>query len=195
MDKQNAETGGADSIDEVALLDIKVFEPKEGAECHQNSKDLVTIVYVFKNLEGDMLLDGNRCHSRYYWEQREPSPELFSLENRHGMEPYEGCYEEDDAKPSDVVECDIEEWNGTKKRIAHYKQKYEKKVLTSIEMLNQYGEERNQEIEDDETGNKIVGEIPERQELFNEVVGGYGLVARDGKNDEDNPIVQIDLKD
>ena len=66
MNKQNTETGGADSIDEVALLDIKIFEPKEGAECHQNSKDLVTIVYVFKNLEGDMLLDGDRCHSRYY---------------------------------------------------------------------------------------------------------------------------------
>ena len=110
------------------------------------------------------------------------------------MEPYEGCYEEDDAKPSDVVECDIEEWNGTKKRIAHYKQKNEKKVLTPIEMLNQYGEERNQEIEDDETRNKIVGEIPEGQELFNEVVGGYGLVARNCKNDEDDPIVQIHLK-
>ena len=54
-------------------------------------------------------------------------------------------------------------------------------------MLNQYGEERNQEIEDDETRNKIVGEIPERQELFNEVVGGYGLVARNCKNDEDDP--------
>ena len=50
MDKQNAETGGADSIDEVALLDIKVFEPKEGAECHQNSKKLVTIVHVFKHV-------------------------------------------------------------------------------------------------------------------------------------------------
>jgi hypothetical protein len=67
-------------------------------------------------------------------------------------------------------------------------------VLTPIEMLNQYGEERNQEIEDDETRNKIVSEIPEGQELFNEVVGGYGLVARNCKNDEDNPIVQIDLK-
>ena len=32
MDEQNAETGRADSIDEVALLDIKVFEPEEGAE-------------------------------------------------------------------------------------------------------------------------------------------------------------------
>ena len=57
-------------------------------------------------------------------------------------------------------------------------------MLTPIEMLNQDGEERNQEIEDDETGNKIVGEIPEGQELFNEVVDGYGLVARDGKNDD-----------